>query len=561
MKLLKTLFAPIFLSSFVNAQSLVISEIMADPSPTVGLPDVEYVELYNPSSNPVGLNGWILFDGSSRQLPGKTIPPSGYIIVCANADTLALSSFGTIAGVSSMSLTNTGDKISIRNPQGIAVDSVTYSDTWYSDPDKINGGWSLEKIDLNLNCLLSSNWMPSTNNSGGTPGAINSVNGVYEDNEAPLLLHAYCLDSTHIVLVFNEPLDVTGFSNPNTTSLSTPYSISSASIFDEQGTSVLMNITPPVTYGTIGQLELSGISDCVGNVMDITQKTPFGIKDTIVDKIIINEILFNPKEDGFDFVELYNNGRSVVSVSDLFLSQVSLSTGTPSDPLDIATSERFIYPEQYLVITENVESVSKQYHSSYPYGFQQTPDLPSMNIDEGKIKLLYQNKPLDSVYYHEDFHVEVLYDKKGVSLERIHPDRSSLEPTNWHSASFHSGGATPGKRNSQFAPDEKGLHVIEVFPEIFSPDLDGYHDVLTFRFTAGIPGVISNITIYNHDGVAVFNSRRNALLGTRDYFSWDGINDEGELAAPGIYIALIELFSIQGETQYAKVPFVLAQKM
>lgn len=561
MKFLKSLPVILSLSCSVNAQSLVISEIMADPSPTVGLPEAEYVELYNPTNNPISLSGWVLFDGSIRQLPSKILPPSSYIIVCANADTLALSGLGPIAGVSSLSLTNTGDKVSIRNPQGVAVDSVSYSDSWYGDPDKINGGWSLEKMDLKLNCQLPGNWMPSINTIGGTPGAINSVNGDYADHEQPLLLHTYCLDSSSLVLVFNEPIDITGFSTPGSISLSNPYATSSASLFDEQGTSVLLHVTPPITEGIIGQLEISEIADCVGNLIDIPQVMPFGIKDSLGENIIINEVLFNPKEDGFDFVELYNNGHSIVSVLDLFLTQVSLTTGNSSDPLSVAATERYLYPGQYLAISENVESVGKQYRSSYPYGFQQTPDLPSLNIDEGKIKLLFKNTTLDSMYYHEGFHTEILYDRKGVSLERIHPNRYSFESTTWHSASFNSGGATPGQQNSQFATEEKGLHLIEVYPEIFSPDLDGYHDFLTFRFADGVPGAISNITIYNHDGVVVFNNRRNTLLGTNDHYSWDGINDEGEVASPGIYVALIELFSLQGEARYEKVAFVIAEKL
>jgi hypothetical protein len=52
---------------------LIITEIMADPDPSNGLPVTEFVEIYNRSQVPINLSGWILFDGSSRILPAVNI--------------------------------------------------------------------------------------------------------------------------------------------------------------------------------------------------------------------------------------------------------------------------------------------------------------------------------------------------------------------------------------------------------------------------------------------------------------------------------------------------------
>jgi hypothetical protein len=67
-----------------NGAEIIITEILADPDPVVGLPEAEFVELYNRSSAPINLNGWILFDGSSRQLPAIVLLPDSFVIVCSH---------------------------------------------------------------------------------------------------------------------------------------------------------------------------------------------------------------------------------------------------------------------------------------------------------------------------------------------------------------------------------------------------------------------------------------------------------------------------------------------
>src|SRR5688572_17231266 len=133
---------------------LVISEFLADPDPPNYLPDAEFVEIYNRSQQDYSLNGWVLYDGSNRQLPSVTILPGQYLIICAFSDTGLFAGSGIVAGVSSLSLTNTGEKISLRDPDGVPVDSVLYSDAWYGSSFKKDGGWSLEKVDLDFSCAI-----------------------------------------------------------------------------------------------------------------------------------------------------------------------------------------------------------------------------------------------------------------------------------------------------------------------------------------------------------------------------------------------------------------------
>ncbi|MEM6879573.1 MAG: lamin tail domain-containing protein, partial [Bacteroidota bacterium] len=66
---------------------LLLTEIMADPSPTVGLPNAEYIEIYNTTPLPIQLNGLELSSGTSPQLIGSfLLAPGSYVLVTDDGD-------------------------------------------------------------------------------------------------------------------------------------------------------------------------------------------------------------------------------------------------------------------------------------------------------------------------------------------------------------------------------------------------------------------------------------------------------------------------------------------
>ncbi|RUT72701.1 lamin tail domain-containing protein, partial [Ancylomarina longa] len=68
----------------IHAHDLVINEIMADPSPSVGLSDYEYLELYNTKDYPIVITNWRLKFADKECLLGvDTIPSQGYILLCS----------------------------------------------------------------------------------------------------------------------------------------------------------------------------------------------------------------------------------------------------------------------------------------------------------------------------------------------------------------------------------------------------------------------------------------------------------------------------------------------
>jgi hypothetical protein len=162
--------------------------------------------------------------------------------------------------------------------------------------------------------------------------------------------------------------------------------------------------------------------------------------------------------------------------------------------------------------------------------------------------------------YSDNMHFALLDNKDGVSLERIDFNRPTSDNSNWTSASATSGYATPTGENSQYAV-ASGEATLTATPEVFSPDGDGYNDVVNFGYHLDVAGFTGNFYIFNASGKQIKQLLRNELLGTTGVFSWDGITNDGNKAAIGIYLCYFEAFSLTGEIIRKKITTVVGGKL
>ncbi len=110
----------LLLVSLLSAQApsrfdVVLTEIMADPSPMVGLPNSEFIELKNISVHAINLNGWRIGDGAGMAIIGSNfiLQPDSQVIICSNTAVALFTNFGTAIGISNFpSLDNEGETIS-----------------------------------------------------------------------------------------------------------------------------------------------------------------------------------------------------------------------------------------------------------------------------------------------------------------------------------------------------------------------------------------------------------------------------------------------------------------
>ncbi|MEL7339620.1 MAG: lamin tail domain-containing protein, partial [Bacteroidota bacterium] len=125
---------------------VIFNEILPDPTPSIGLPATEYVELYNRSSKVLNLQNWTLSNGSTNAtLPDKIVQPSEYMLFCRASDT-ALFSVPVIGLSTWPALVNSGDELTLFDPVSTVIDAIAYTTDWYQDGDKDDGGYSLERI-------------------------------------------------------------------------------------------------------------------------------------------------------------------------------------------------------------------------------------------------------------------------------------------------------------------------------------------------------------------------------------------------------------------------------
>ena len=273
--------------------------------------------------------------------------------------------------------------------------------------------------------------------------------------------------------------------------------------------------------------------------------------------IVINEVMFDPKGQGVEWVEIYNRSDKVIDLKEIyFCSQDNIGNLINID--QVAPNGYLILPQKYIVLSTDASAIKTQYNTPNTKGFIDMSSIPSLNNDSDYVALVNTSQTvIDKLHYHSKWHLPLLNDTKGISLERINYANPTQDKNNWHSASESVGGATPAYKNSQYTNGEGGTEVT-VSPEVFSPDNDGYNDVLSISYAFDTPGMVGNLNIYDSRGRLTKTLVRNELLAASGTFFWDGITDEKEKARIGIYIIYFEAFDTKGKVKKYKKTCVLA---
>jgi hypothetical protein len=544
-----------FVPDIPEYRDVVINELMADPDPSVDLPNAEYLELFNATDDKFfDLSGWTLTSSASQTtLPSYTLAPGQYVLIASSTNLPLFTNVTNGIAASLPALNNTGTTLTLLDANNTTIDVVAYTDDWYGDTEKDDGGWSLEQIDPFDPCSGQTNWSASNDGTGGTPGTQNSIFDPTPDATAPALSNAYTTGDQEIELLFSEPMDIGTLENATYT-IDPNLGISNVDVLD--ALRVRLELDQELVPGIFYTVTVSGVTDCAGNGIGDANAVSFAIPEPVSPgDIVINEIMFDPPTGSTEWIELYNRSNKVLDLRNMYIGK------GPDDADDremITNTPWILMPDNYVVLTSNIASVASALPQSRTERFLQM-SLPSLPNDGGTISVLDSSfSVIDRFVYDPDMHFELVSDPKGYSLERIDPNRSTGDATNWQTAADNAGRATPGYLNSQYSATTGSSGTLTIEPAIFSPDNDGHQDVLTINYNFDQPGYAGTILIFDAAGREVKRLMDNQLLGTSGAISWDGILDSGSKARIGAYIVMLEAFDLEGDVQRFKKTITLA---
>lgn len=276
------------------------------------------------------------------------------------------------------------------------------------------------------------------------------------------------------------------------------------------------------------------------------------ITDIHAGDVVINEILFDPFAGGSEYMELYNRTTSAFDVSQLaFATRKEDGTLRTAYPLSGVTQP--LLPGGYLVFTKQKAGVLPFYTILSPETICEVSKLPVLSNQSATLVLfdVREEEVVDEVSYSSKWHAVLAGETKGVSLERLSPDRESQDAANWTSAAANAGYGTPGYKNSQSETADGGE------PKkirIGSPvkEKEGY----TVAYTFDQAGYLCKSVIYDTQGRAVAEVGSGESLGTEGILSWNGKRKDGKPLRPGLYIWYADFIHPSGKAKRYKETFV-----
>ncbi len=439
-----------FLPHLPNWKDLIITELMVDPDPSVGLPGFEYIEILNRSTEKFNLGGLIFSDENFEvTFPDFVLQPGDYLAIADerfpdSVHAITLSDFPT--------LDNNGETLLLKTIYDEVIDQINYTKSWYRDTLKENGGFSLELINPLISCITPDNWVSSNHPSGGTPGYRNSVYGLQFDTIPPLFMSHVMKSHTQLTVQFNEfLLDTLG----EITFAEEHLQVKAIEIVENE---VSISFTKPVEVGKEYTLIIDGVFDCSQN--QIRQSLSFGVgKTPSFNDVIISEIMFDPQTDQWEYLEIFNTTSELVSLDSMHVFDSDGQTNAIGGTIGSG---------KFKVLTPTSASLD---NNSIPIA-----NWVTLSNSGELIGLESLHRTIFSTDYSQSIENQEI---GGRSLEMADLSNPCMEEGNWL-LSNHSKGGTPGLPNSHQ----------RMIQDVTAPDISNVYtlssDSLVITFTEKI---------------------------------------------------------------------------
>lgn len=541
-------------------QSVQVNEIVY--SPTTGMP--EWVEITNSTNDTVNLKGWKIGNRLASRHTIRTsdspIPPGAFLVMTKDSALfLSLYVLPAVQVVQVSSLptflwNNSGDAVVLQDNRGVIMDSVSFRSSWGGI-----GGVSLERLDLLDSPNDSTNWAPSQDTTGSTPGRANSTQRLDHDLkivrvDVPAVSPGQDAEVTVIVrnvgkarsagfvvsLLFKDGGDSSWNSARVVASTASGQQLS----FRESTVVHLRWESPPP-----GKLPLRARIEYEQDQRLSNNQVSFDLKvGYSYGAIVINEIMYDPISGYPEYVELYNGSNKEIDLNAWVFHDAPSASGSVTRTT-LSREIRMCAPGEYFVIAADTSILNL---FSYLREIDQRliiygsgSSLSLNNDGDAAVLKDITGAVIDSVYFRPSWHNPGVSGTKGRALEKVHPRLEANDPRNWGTCVMGIGG-TPGKQNSLHLDVPESAARLSFSPNPFSPDGDGREDVVLIQYDLPSHIMMIRVRIYDVAGRLVRTLVNYEPGAPRGEKIWDGYDDERQKARMGMYVVLLEAMNESG---------------
>ena len=272
-------------------------------------------------------------------------------------------------------------------------------------------------------------------------------------------------------------------------------------------------------------------------------------------ELVINEVLFNPKNDGVDFLEILNLSDTIFDISCCQFGNRKQTYALPTF---------FLYPDSCVAITKDSSILCSQFHCKNAKNILQVEKMLPLLNDSGYVRLVSDTVLLDTLFYTSDMHHILLDDVEGLSLER------ALDGSFFSASTLYR--STPGSKNSIVIYEEN----IGDFSPDFTSGISPKDSLYYFSLEASVTSVYDNefpqkailcyrlqksarvtIKIYTLAGYSVYTLLKDELLHGEGKFYWDGRGENFSILPVGIYLFIVEIYDESGGLTLKKCPVAI----
>jgi len=512
--------------------AIIINEVMSN---ALDEDTGEFIELYNTGDDPIDVVGLKFTDGDATDIiqpfqeeDKGIIPPKGYGVIL-DSEYAGEYQIPNNAVLLTTKNTTLGDGLTTNDPINLFDEKGNIIDT-YLHPFNPGNGVSVEKLDQ-LKGDEPDNWKGSLDVSGSTPGRENSHLKPPPELTQWLVIIGPENVAENSVEIFGVEVQADGekdISWEGEVKIEASAESASLALVSEKpvGNWLTLKLENGYAEFQLHVFRSGGIQLVAQSVSEpnlTSEKTITVVAQPIVPPpadVIINEIMHSPdtKAGQVEWVELYNRDNQPADLSEWLIADardkpVSIPSGT------------VISPNQFLILTKDKEKLM----SLFPQVENVVAiKLPALN-NTGDIVTLRDaaGKKIDEIKYESTGSI------RGRSLERLDPNRPSVELANWK-LSIDLKGATPGRINSVTILISSGKLRLQIRPNPFNPQISPTQIEYRTPSDATI-----TIKIFDSAGKLVKTLLEKREAGGEQVISWDGKNDSGKQVSVGLYICQI----------------------